>query len=58
MCKSAPVAAGNWAWRLAPGQLTSDRLAWLKEYARIYGRLPAPPSEGVASAGPFDYSSL
>ena len=56
------IAAGNWVWRLAPGQLTFERLAWLKEYARIYGRLPAPPSEGPAAtapaAAPFEYNSL
>jgi 4-alpha-glucanotransferase len=34
------TAAGNWAWRLTAEELTCDRLAWLKEYARIYGRLP------------------
>ena len=44
------IAQGNWGWRLAPGQLTPDRLAWLKEYARIYGRLPAEPQEDTPAA--------
>ncbi|MDR2488354.1 MAG: 4-alpha-glucanotransferase [Desulfovibrio sp.] len=39
------VASGNWNWRLTPDALRADRFIWLKEYARIYGRLPdgTPP---------------
>lgn len=47
------IAAGNWTWRLAPEQLTAERLAWLKDYARIYGRLPKRPPEEAAKEVPL-----
>lgn len=34
------VSQGNWTWRMAPEQLLPEKFAWLKEYARTYGRLP------------------
>jgi 4-alpha-glucanotransferase len=33
-------AAGNWAWRLEPGQLTAELAARLREQTRQAGRLP------------------
>lgn len=30
---------GNWTWRLWPDQMRVSELGWLKELARIYGRL-------------------
>lgn len=39
------VAQGNWGWRMTPEQAHPERLHWLKEFARIYGRLP----EGFAA---------
>ena len=48
------VAAGNWAWRLVPGQMTSESLAWLTEYARVYGRLPADPAKETANGMVFE----
>lgn len=34
------VAAGNWSWRMTPEQAAPGRLAWLRGYAALYGRLP------------------
>lgn len=34
------IASGNWGWRMTPEQAAPERLTWLREYARIYGRLP------------------
>lgn len=34
------VASGNWTWRMRPDQMHPSYLAWLKELAGIYGRLP------------------
>jgi 4-alpha-glucanotransferase len=33
-------AAGNWSWRLEPGQLTGELAARLREETRLAGRLP------------------
>lgn len=33
-------ASGNWRWRVTPEQAGPERLAWLTEFARLYGRLP------------------
>ncbi|MEB3329739.1 MAG: 4-alpha-glucanotransferase [Candidatus Sericytochromatia bacterium] len=40
--------AGNWTWRLAPGQIPPEMAIWLAELATTYGRTPealepAPP---------------
>lgn len=34
------IASGNWTWRMTPGQLRLSHMAWLREFSRIYGRLP------------------
>lgn len=34
------VASGNWTWRMLPEEADPVRLTWLKEFARLYGRLP------------------
>ena len=34
------TAAGNWSWRLRPGQLTDELAARLRESTRASGRLP------------------
>lgn len=34
------LAAGNWAWRLLPGQLTGELAHWLGDLAYVYGRTP------------------
>lgn len=34
------AADGNWAWRMTREQAHPDRLAWLRQFARYYGRLP------------------
>jgi 4-alpha-glucanotransferase len=34
------TSTGNWEWRMTPEQAAPERLAWLRELARIYGRLP------------------
>ena len=35
------IGAGNWTWRLLPGQIHEGSFAWLKEMAAVYGRLPS-----------------
>jgi 4-alpha-glucanotransferase len=39
------TAAGNWGWRMTRDQAAPERLAWLRELARIYGRLPKKAAE-------------
>ena len=39
------VAAGNWAWRYLPHQLTEGIQAGLAELADLYGRAYIPPSQ-------------
>lgn len=34
------TSAGNWSWRLEPGQLGPDHAAWLREETERAGRLP------------------
>ncbi len=34
------IAAGNWTWRATGEQTAPGALAWLKDLARVYGRLP------------------
>ena len=31
--------SGNWTWRMKPGQLTDERIAWLREQARFFNRI-------------------
>ncbi|MCL1939977.1 MAG: 4-alpha-glucanotransferase [Desulfovibrionaceae bacterium] len=33
------TANGNWGWRMTPDQADPARFAWLKQLARVYGRL-------------------
>ncbi len=41
------VAAGNWAWRFQPQQLTESIRAGLAELAELYGRACVPPEQRV-----------
>jgi 4-alpha-glucanotransferase len=33
------IASGNWGWRMTPEQAGPAKLAWLRQLARVYGRL-------------------
>ena len=43
------VAAGNWAWRYLPHQLTEGIQRGLAEMASLYGRAYIPPDERKTS---------
>ena len=32
------TTGANWKWRLRPGQMTEDKMAWMKKYAALYYR--------------------
>jgi 4-alpha-glucanotransferase len=43
------VAAGNWAWRFQPHQLTDGIQAGLAELAELYGRAYIAPEQHIHS---------
>ena len=45
------TAAGNWRWRLRPGQLESEPMRHLAELTELYGRAPDASPIGVAVDG-------
>lgn len=45
------TSQGNWTWRLAAGELTADRAAWLRRLTSETGRSPAAVDGGTRQEG-------